>query len=48
MGEGQWEWRGKVQQVDSGEAFYFREWQALIAHLKTWLQEEGPGVGRPR
>ena len=40
MGEGQWEWRGKVQHVGSGEAFYFREWQALIARLKTWLQKE--------
>ena len=38
MGEGQWEWRGKVQQVSSGEAFYFREWQELIARLETWLQ----------
>ena len=38
MGDGQWEWRGKVQHVGSGEAFYFREWQALIARLKTWLQ----------
>jgi hypothetical protein len=42
MGDGQWEWRGKVQHVGSGEAFYFREWQALIARLKTWLQEECP------
>ena len=49
MGGGQWEWRGRVQNVLSGEAFYFREWQALIARLKTWLQgdmttieDEGP------
>ena len=49
MGKGEWEWRGKVQQVASGEAFYFREWQELIARLKTWLQgdmtkieDEGP------
>jgi len=48
MGEGQWEWRGKVQHVLSGEAFYFREWQELTARLKTWLQEEGPWVYRPR
>jgi hypothetical protein len=48
MGDGQWEWRGKVQHVDSGEAFYFREWQELIAHLKTWLQEESQWVYRPR
>lgn len=40
MGDGQWEWRGKVQHVGSGEAFYFREWQELIARLKTWLQSD--------
>jgi hypothetical protein len=40
MGDGQWEWRGKVQHVLSGEAFYFREWQELIAHVKTALQKE--------
>ena len=40
MGDGQWEWRGKVQHVLSGEAFYFREWQELIARLKTRLQKE--------
>jgi len=49
IGDGQWEWRGKVQHVGSGEAFYFREWQELIARLKAWLQgdiatieDEGP------
>ena len=40
MGDDQWEWRGKVQQVGSGEAFYFREWQGLIARLKAWLQSD--------
>jgi hypothetical protein len=48
LGDGQFEWRGKVQQVDTGEAFYFREWEELTARLKSWLQEEGPWVNRPR
>jgi hypothetical protein len=30
---GQIEWRGKVQQVSTGEAHYFREWEVLISHL---------------
>ena len=33
LGEGQVEWRGKVQHVLSGEAHYFREWQELNTHL---------------
>jgi hypothetical protein len=41
MREDRREWRGKVQHVVSGEAFCFREWQKLIARLKTRLQEEG-------
>lgn len=40
LGDGQVEWRGKVKHMLSGEAFYFREWQDLIARLKTWLQKE--------
>jgi hypothetical protein len=26
LGDGQTEWRGKVQHVPSGESRYFREW----------------------
>ena len=34
LGEGQLEWRGKVQHVTSGEAHYFRDWPGLIACLQ--------------
>jgi len=44
MGEGQWEWRGKVQHVGSGEAFYFREWQVLITRFRAWLQGDIPTI----
>ena len=30
---GKIEWRGKVQQVSTGEAHYFREWEVLISLL---------------
>ena len=41
LGEGQVEWRGKVQHVLSGEAHYFREWQELETHLTAMvLQRE--------
>ncbi len=32
-GDGQSEWRGKVQHVLSGEARYFRDWQTLVAFI---------------
>ncbi|MBE2202680.1 MAG: hypothetical protein IAE79_28975 [Anaerolinea sp.] len=31
------EWRGKVQHLPSGEAYYFRDWSTLIGHLETLL-----------
>ena len=37
LGDGQIEWRGKLQHVTSGEARYFRDWRVLIALLQTML-----------
>jgi len=37
LGDGQMEWRGKVQHVTSGEARYFRDWPTLIAFLLALL-----------
>ncbi len=39
LGDNQFEWRGKVQHVQKGEAFYFREWSMLIAALLKMLQK---------
>ena len=39
LGDNQAEWRGKVQHVQKGEAFYFRGWSMLIAALRKMLQE---------
>ena len=36
-GEGQREWRGKLQYVESGEIRYFRDWPALIRYLDEML-----------
>lgn len=33
LGEGQSEWRGKVQHVLNGDTRYFRDWQTLIAFI---------------
>ncbi len=37
--DNQFEWRGKVQHVQKGEAFYFPEWSMLVAALLKMLQE---------
>jgi hypothetical protein len=52
IGHGQTEWRGRVQQVTSGEAYYFRDWPTLIAHLLKLLppsetQPEASGTIEP-
>ena len=39
LGNGQSEWRGKVQHVQSGEVRYFREWSTLVAALLKMLTE---------
>jgi hypothetical protein len=39
LGDGQTEWRGKLQHVLSGEVHYFREWSALIALLMSMLSD---------
>ncbi len=39
LGNGQSEWRGKVQHVHSGEVRYFREWSTLVTALLKMLTE---------
>jgi hypothetical protein len=36
-GQGKPEWRGKVQALPEGEAYYFRDWTSLVAHLQVML-----------
>jgi hypothetical protein len=43
IGNGQTEWRGRVQQVTSREIYYFRDWPTLITYLLQMLpQTETP------
>jgi hypothetical protein len=30
-------WRGKLQSLPDGEAYYFRDWEVLIQHLERML-----------
>jgi hypothetical protein len=34
------EWRGKVQSLPDGEAFYFRDWAGLVRHVESMLASE--------
>ena len=45
LGNGEVEWRGRVQHVTSGQWRYFREWPALVAALQEMLaaREEDTG-----
>ncbi len=38
LGGGQSEWRGKVQDIASGEAAYFRDWPGLVAVMQRLIQ----------
>ena len=37
LGQGQAEWRGRLEHVLSGEVHYFRDWQTLLASLQDML-----------
>ncbi len=37
LGEGKAEWRGRVQEVASGETLFFRDWPGLIATLRRLI-----------
>jgi hypothetical protein len=39
VGDSQTEWRGKVQHIATGEARYFRSWQALVEFLERRMSE---------
>lgn len=46
LGNGQAEWRGKVQHVTSGEVRYFREWSKLLAVLIELLAKSASWLDR--
>lgn len=43
LGDGRSEWRGRVQQVSSGDARYFRDWPTLVACLDRMLAKRDTG-----
>jgi hypothetical protein len=47
VGDGQMEWRGKLQHVVSGQTHYFRDWPTLILYLGEMLSEPIDGNHTP-
>lgn len=44
LGDGNTEWRGRVQCVANGEVFYFRDWQNMAQVFQTWLSSSNPNA----
>ena len=34
------EWRARLQDTQSGEVLYFRNWQEFVAHMQNALQDQ--------
>ena len=43
LGGGQFEWRGQVRHLGSGETRYFRTWPVLVAFVQAMLPEPDGG-----
>ena len=39
LAENQHEWRGRVQHIITGEAYYFRGWPEMVSLLAIWLEK---------
>jgi hypothetical protein len=44
LGEGQCEWRGRAQDISTGNAAYFRDWQGLVSVLTRLVEAPGAPV----
>lgn len=40
-------WRGKVQALPEGEAYYFRDWATLVSQLQTMLDTASTALPAP-
>ena len=47
LGNGQTDWRGKVQHVSSGEVRYFRDWPTLEAFVEGLILKTRPEGHHP-
>lgn len=42
LGEGKVEWRGRVQDIVTGETLFFRDWPGLVATLLRIMAKTAP------
>jgi hypothetical protein len=47
LGAGHAEWRGRVQDISTGTAAYFRDWPGLIAVLSRMVETADASNGDP-
>ncbi len=45
LGEGEAEWRGRVQEVVTGETVFFRDWPGLVATLRRLVARQADAQG---
>ena len=46
LGQGQAEWRGRVQDVSNGETLFFRDWPGLVTTVQRLVETSGmPSTG---
>lgn len=48
LGGGEREWRGKAQNIATGEFGYFRDWPGLVAAIQKLMEEHILDQERPR
>jgi hypothetical protein len=39
LADGQIDWRGKIQYVNSGEVHYFRDWKTFENYVNGWISK---------
>ncbi len=47
MGNGEVEWRGKAQDLATGDSSYFRDWPGLVAAVQKMLENPAKQVASP-
>ena len=47
LGEGQAEWRGRVQEIVTGETAFFRDWPGLVTTLQRLTGKPAVREGTP-
>ncbi len=47
LGNGEVEWRGKAQDLATGDSSYFRDWPGLVAAVQRMLEDQSKQLASP-